>query len=68
MEKVFNEHNEEVKRYVPADKLLVFDVSEGWEPLCEFLGVPVPDELLPHTNKKEDFAAMVGELMQGHLV
>ncbi len=68
MEKVFNDHNEEVKKYVPADKLLVFDAREGWEPLCEFLDVKVPDEPLPHTNKKEDFATMVGQLMQGHLV
>jgi hypothetical protein len=68
MEKVFNDHNEEVKNYVPADKLLVFDVREGWGPLCEFVGAEVPDEALPHTNKKEDFGAMVQELMQGHLV
>jgi hypothetical protein len=68
MERVFNDHNEEVKNYVPADRLLVFDVCEGWEPLCKFLDVEVPIEALPHTNKKEDFAAMVGELMQGHMV
>ena len=68
MEKIFNEHNEEVKNYVPANKLLVFDVCEGWEPLCKFLGTEVPPEPLPHTNKKEDFRTMVAELMQGHLV
>jgi len=68
MEKVFNEHNEEVKNYVPANKLLVYDVCEGWEPLCKFLDVKVPDEPLPHTNKKEDFHVMVAELMTGNLV
>ncbi len=68
MEKLFNDHNEEVKNYVPADKLLVFDVCEGWEPLCKFLDVEIPNESLPHTNKKEDFHIMVGELMKGHLV
>ncbi|TKK69021.1 sulfotransferase family protein [Ilyomonas limi] len=67
-EKVYNKHNEEVKKYVPAKQLLVFDVTEGWEPLCTFLGMPVPDEPLPHTNKREDFKAMLGELMSGHLV
>src|SRR5215216_6914635 len=36
---VFNRHNEEVKRHVPPDKLLVYEVKEGWGPLCEFLGV-----------------------------
>lgn len=68
MEQVFNDHHEAVKSYVPADKLLVFNVAEGWEPLCKFLGVPVPEMPLPHTNKTEDFAAMVGELMEGNLV
>jgi hypothetical protein len=68
MEDVFNKHNEEVKNYVPANKLLVYDVCEGWEPLCSFLNINVPTELLPHTNKKEDFAEMVAELMQGNLV
>jgi hypothetical protein len=66
-EKIFNQHIEDVKAYVPSDKLLVFDVSEGWEPLCKFLGVRVPNEALPHTNKKEDFKEMLQELMQGHM-
>jgi hypothetical protein len=68
MEKVFNDHNEAVKNYVPANKLLVFDVCEGWEPLCKFLDAEAPCESLPHTNKKEDFHVMVAELMQGNLV
>jgi hypothetical protein len=42
--------NERVKRDVPADRLLVWEPREGWEPLCEFLEVPVPDEELPNTN------------------
>jgi hypothetical protein len=67
-EEVFNRHIEDVKAYVPADKLLVFDVSEGWAPLCKFLNIPEPDEPLPHTNKREDFKAMIGELMKGELV
>jgi hypothetical protein len=67
-EKIFNDHIEEVKAYVPADKLLVYDVRDGWEPLCEFLGVPVPTEELPHLNKKENFKTMLGELMKGNMV
>jgi hypothetical protein len=51
----FVAHNEEVKRVVPADRLLVWEVSEGWEPLCEFLGVPVPAEPLPHANDRATF-------------
>ena len=47
---VFERHNEEVKRRVPQDRLLVYEVSEGWGPLCDFLGVPVPDEPFPRLN------------------
>jgi Sulfotransferase domain len=42
-------------RLVPADRLLVWEVPEGWEPLCEFLDVPVPDERLPHANDGATF-------------
>jgi hypothetical protein len=52
-------HNEEVKRTVPAERLLVWDVTEGWEPLCEFLGVDVPAEPLPHANDRDTFLERV---------
>ena len=45
-------HNEEVKRNVPPERLLVWSVTEGWEPLCEFLQLPVPDEPFPHLNDR----------------
>lgn len=35
---------------MPKDQLLEMDLSEGWEPLCKFLGVPVPDEPFPRAN------------------
>ena len=47
---VFRDHIEEVKRMVPADRLLDFEARQGWEPLCAFLGVPVPSEPFPHVN------------------
>ena len=46
----FNNWVEEVKSYVPADKLLVYEVKHGWGPLCEFLNVPIPDEPFPNVN------------------
>jgi hypothetical protein len=55
----YNEHNETVQKEIPSDRLLVFDVRDGWEPLCEFLGVPVPDEPFPHSNKHEEIQATV---------
>ncbi len=52
---VFNRHNAEVRRTIPADRLLVYDVAQGWKPLCGFLGVPIPAEPLPHVNTTEAF-------------
>jgi hypothetical protein len=52
---VFRRHIAEVKATVPADRLLVFDIAEGWSPLCTLLGVPVPDERFPYVNDAADF-------------
>lgn len=46
----FKRHNEQVRRQVPPERLLVYDVREGWSPLCEFFGVEVPDRPFPHLN------------------
>ena len=48
-------HNAAVLREVPADRLLVYRVGEGWEPLCRFLGVDAPVELFPRVNDAETF-------------
>jgi hypothetical protein len=52
---VFTRHIERVKEQVPADRLLVFNIKEGWEPLCAFLGVPVPDDEFPRLNDTASF-------------
>lgn len=54
---VFAEHLAAVQREIPAERLLVLDVAQGWEPLCEFLGVAVPDEPFPQANDQDTFAA-----------
>lgn len=59
--KVFAEHEAAVREAIPADRLLVFRVSDGWEPLCGFLGVPVPDEPFPRSNQRGRFADEVRE-------
>jgi hypothetical protein len=51
----FVAHNDAVKAVIPASQLLVFEVREGWEPLCNFLGAPIPDESFPRTNHREEF-------------
>jgi hypothetical protein len=50
-----NRHNQEVKRNVPSERLLVWSVGEGWEPLCDFLELPVPEEPFPHINDRTEF-------------
>ncbi|MGH6826214.1 sulfotransferase family protein [Methyloceanibacter sp.] len=54
---VFNAHNDEVRRVVPAERLLVYESGEGWAPLCAFLGVPVPATPYPKVNTTGDFAS-----------
>lgn len=54
---VYRQNSAEVKREVPKDQLLVFDAPDGWEPLCKFLGVPVPPEPYPLTNTTDEFRA-----------
>ena len=52
---VYLDHIREVQATVPADRLLTYDVKDGWQPLCAFLGVPIPDKLFPHANSTEEF-------------
>jgi hypothetical protein len=56
---VYEEHNAAVRREVPAERLLTMSPGAGWEPLCGFLGVPVPDEPYPHLNDPDKFWARV---------
>lgn len=57
---VFNSHNAEVRRRIAPERLLVYEVAQGWEPLCRFLGVPVPDTPMPKTNTSEELGRRLG--------
>jgi hypothetical protein len=62
---IFERHIQEVKDRVPAERLLVYDVKEGWEPLCRFLHVAVPvDKPFPHLNDTSAFHQMIQERIQ----
>jgi len=61
----YRSHNAAVRRDIPAERLLVYDVSEGWGPLCRFLGVPVPDEPFPRVNSTDDFRKMIDQRSGG---
>ncbi len=55
----FVAHNEAVKTAIPAERLLVYQVKQGWGPLCEFLGVSAPEEEFPRSNDRAEFLARV---------
>ena len=55
--RVFADHLATVKQVIPADRLLTYDVRDGWEPLCDFLGVDRPDQAFPSGNSTADFRA-----------
>eukprot|EP01090_Pellita_catalonica_P018598 TRINITY_DN605_c0_g2_i1.p1 TRINITY_DN605_c0_g2~~TRINITY_DN605_c0_g2_i1.p1 ORF type:complete len:254 (+),score=26.01 TRINITY_DN605_c0_g2_i1:43-804(+) len=53
--KRFKQNIEQVKAAVDEKQLLVFEVKQGWEPLCKFLGIEIPDQPFPHVNSTEEF-------------
>ena len=61
----FRRHNEEVESLVPQDRLLVYEVAQGWPPLCKFLGVPVPDAPFPRVNSREERARVLASQPEG---
>jgi hypothetical protein len=62
---VFVEHNAEVQRSVPGDRLLVYQVDQGWQPLCDHLGVDVPAEPFPHINQGQSIRELVQTVLAG---
>jgi hypothetical protein len=59
MQAAMERYHDEVKSTIPADRLLVWSVQDGWEPLCEFLELPVPEAPFPHLNDSKVFAERV---------
>jgi len=47
-------HNRLIVDRIPKERLLVFQVRQGWAPLCSFLGVPIPEAPFPHANSKAE--------------
>ena len=63
---IYDGHNADIKKLIPSEQLLVYDVREGWDPLCKFLGVPVPDEPYPNLNDTQAMRAIyIGQMAFG---
>jgi hypothetical protein len=60
---VFNEHNESVRAAVEPEKLLVYEVTQGWAPLCEFLEADIPDTPFPRGNDAATFRQNVDRVI-----
>ncbi len=52
----YERHNDHVRRTAPSDRLVPWRPGDGWNPICDALGLPVPDEPFPWTNRREDWA------------
>lgn len=61
----YNKHIEDVKAAVPADRLLIYTADQGWEPLCAFVGVPVPDAPFPNVNDRAEIKQMLKGMVRG---
>ena len=61
--KAFEQHNADVLKYVPAERLLVYRVEQGWKPLCDFLNIPVPEDTpFPHFNEREKMLERINKM------
>ena len=61
----YRAHIDEVKAAVPEDRLLIFQVDQGWKPLCDFLGVPIPDGEFPRVNDRAQIQETIKNMTRG---
>jgi hypothetical protein len=61
---IYNQHNLQVREIVSEDRLLIYKITEGWLPLCEFVGVAVPNEPFPKSNDRTKFISSAPEWMK----
>ena len=57
----YRQHNMYVEAACPKENLLIFNVEEGWEPLCKFLGVDIPNQPFPRKNVKTEIVDQVAK-------
>jgi hypothetical protein len=58
--RAYEAHNAAVRAAIPADRLIDYTTGDGWQPICDKLGLPVPAEPFPHVNTTDEFRAMTG--------
>jgi hypothetical protein len=60
----YRHHNDAVKRTIPPERLLIYEVAQGWKPLCEFLGLDAPDGPFPMVNTTDEFQERIATMFQ----
>ena len=58
---VFRAHNAQVRQAIAPERLLVYEVAQGWGPLCDFLGVAVPEGAMPKVNSRDEFGRHIAQ-------
>ena len=61
----FIRHIEEVKEHVPEDKLLIYDVKDGWGPLCRFMQAEEPQKPFPHHHEQKEYLRYIRNVKIG---
>lgn len=61
--KKYRDFNQEIIDTVPADQLLLFNIADGWQPLCEFLEVPIPEAEFPNKNRRKEFKEQLQRML-----
>ena len=64
----YKQHIEDVNAAVPPEKLLIFTVTEGWKPLCKFLGMPIPATPFPNVNDRAEVKKIIADITKGAYV
>ena len=64
----YKKHIDEIKAKVPTEKLLIFSVDQGWEPLCKFLGEDIPDIDFPNVNNRSEIKKTIAAIVKGSYV
>ncbi|KAG7405071.1 hypothetical protein LZL87_014244 [Fusarium oxysporum] len=65
---VYERHYRQLREVVPPEKLLVYRMGEGWEPICGFLDKPVPDVEFPWINEAAALKAKISGKIKSHIV
>ena len=61
-QQLYTWHRQRIIDLVPAEQLLLFELQQGWEPLCEFLEVSLPGVAFPNENASGEFFTMLGRM------